>query len=183
MHNPPRAAAASDDTIRALPEPDLPNDPWGMQEFTWWLVLCEHVPESPLSALADELYLSEEFLEGIPRLFKTRDKSSSTGRPAPGRHPQRASSMTTSDAVAGTVEEIPFYASYSYEDLIGACRRGGTRTAHKPGGQGDLVGRGARSTRRSSGATPTSSGRLLCGSSVLASSRGSRSVTPSTTAT
>jgi len=83
----------------------------------------------------------------------------------------------------GTVEEIPFYASYSYEDLIGACRRGGTRTAHKPGGQGDLVGRGARSTRRSSGATPTSSGRLLCGSSVLASSRGSRSVTPSTTAT
>ncbi len=58
-------AAASNDAIRALLEPHLSDDPWGMQEFTWWLLHREHVPESPLATLADELYLSEEFLDRI----------------------------------------------------------------------------------------------------------------------
>ncbi len=31
------AAAASNDRIRQLLDPHFPGDPWGIQEFTWWL--------------------------------------------------------------------------------------------------------------------------------------------------
>jgi hypothetical protein len=31
------AAAASNDQIRQLLDPHFPGDPWGIQEFTWWL--------------------------------------------------------------------------------------------------------------------------------------------------
>ena len=56
-----RYAVASNDRIRQLLDPHFPGDPWGMQEFTWWLLHRVAVPQTPLKPLAEELYLTEEF--------------------------------------------------------------------------------------------------------------------------
>jgi hypothetical protein len=37
------AAAASNDRIRQLLDPHFPGDPWGVQEFAWWLT--HHIPD------------------------------------------------------------------------------------------------------------------------------------------
>jgi hypothetical protein len=51
------AATASNDRIRQLLDPYFPGDPWGIQEFTWWLV---HQHMEPLRAagpgIADDAY-------------------------------------------------------------------------------------------------------------------------------
>ena len=49
------AAAASNDRIRQLLDPYFPGDPWGIQEFTWWLI---HQNLAPLPApdAADHAY-------------------------------------------------------------------------------------------------------------------------------
>jgi len=115
-------AVASNDTIRALLEPYLPGDPWGMQEFTWWLLHREHVPESPLSALADELYLSEEFLERILRLLNDKGQVVFYGPPGTGKTFAARKLAGYIARGGGTVEKIQFHASYSYEDLIEGYR-------------------------------------------------------------
>src|SRR5207247_7688039 len=68
-------ALAANDRIRQLLDLYFPGDPWGIQDFSWWLLHRESPPEAPLSPeasleeLADELYLTEEFLTRAERLL------------------------------------------------------------------------------------------------------------------
>ena len=43
----------ANDRIRAALEPHFPDDPWGMQEFTWWLLQTPPT-RTPLDRLARE---------------------------------------------------------------------------------------------------------------------------------
>ena len=115
-------AATSNDAIRAMLEPHLLGDPWGMQEFGWWLLYREHVPESPLAALTDELYLSEEFLERILRLLDDKGQVVFYGPPGTGKTFAARKLAGHIARGGGTVEKIQFHASYSYEDLIEGYR-------------------------------------------------------------
>jgi hypothetical protein len=51
------AAAASNDRIRQLLDPHFPGDPWGIQEFTWWLTHQDLAPlRVPGPGTADDAY-------------------------------------------------------------------------------------------------------------------------------
>lgn len=116
------AAIASNDALRALLEPHFPGNPWLMQEFSWWLLHREHVPDAPLATLAEELYLGEDFLARVLRLLDDKGQVIFYGPPGTGKtHAARK----LADHIArggGTVEKIQFHASYSYEDLIEGYR-------------------------------------------------------------
>jgi MoxR-like ATPase len=116
------AAAAANDAIRERLEPYLPGDPWGMQEFAWWLLHRERVPPAPLAALADELYLTVAFLERIVRLLDDKGQVVFYGPPGTGK---TFVARKLSEYIArggGTVEKIQFHPSYAYEDFVEGYR-------------------------------------------------------------
>ena len=78
-------AVASNDRIRQILDPHFPGDPWGIQEFTWWLLHRERVPDAPLQALAEDLYLTEEFLERTMRLLEDKGQVVFYGPPGTGK--------------------------------------------------------------------------------------------------
>ncbi len=116
------AAAATNDAIRDLLEPHLPGDPWGMQEFTWWLMHREHVPEEPLAALADDLYLSEDFLARIVGLLADKGQVVFYGPPGTGKTFVARKLAGHIARGGGTVEKVQFHPSYAYEDFIEGYR-------------------------------------------------------------
>ena len=120
--SPAEAAAAANDTIRARLEPHLPDDPWGMQEFTWWLLHREHVPETPLATLADEMYLSEDFLSRILRLLADKGQVVFYGPPGTGKTFVARKLAGHIARGGGTVEKVQFHPSYAYEDFIEGYR-------------------------------------------------------------
>ena len=75
-------ALAANDRIRQLLEPYFPGDPWGMQEFSWWLLHRASDRKASLEELADELYLSEEFLARALRLLDDKGQVVFYGTPA-----------------------------------------------------------------------------------------------------
>jgi hypothetical protein len=52
---PGAAATASNDRIRQLLDPYFPGDPWGIQEFTWWLI-HQNLAPLPAAGTADHAY-------------------------------------------------------------------------------------------------------------------------------
>jgi 5-methylcytosine-specific restriction protein B len=106
-------ALASNDQIRQLLDPYFPGDPWGVQEFAWWL-LHRPGPEPPsLKALANELYLTEEFLGRALRLLDDKGQVVFYGPPGTGKTYvalQLAGYVARDD---GTVEIVQFHPSYA----------------------------------------------------------------------
>jgi 5-methylcytosine-specific restriction protein B len=119
---PGAAAAASNDRIRELLEPYLPGDPWGMQEFTWWLLHRVRVRPEPLTALADELYLTETFLARILRLLDDKGQVVFYGPPGTGKTYVARRLAGHIARGGGTVEKVQFHPSYAYEDFIEGYR-------------------------------------------------------------
>ncbi len=115
------AAAESNDLIRRRLEPYLPDDPWGMQEFSWWL-LHQRPPEAPLRDLADRLYLSEEFLSRILRLLDDRGQVVFYGPPGTGKTFVAREFAGHIARGGGTVEKVQFHPSYAYEDFVEGYR-------------------------------------------------------------
>ena len=119
---PGAAAAAANDLIRERLEPYLPGDPWGMQEFSWWLLHRERVPERSLKALAGELYLSEEFLARIVRLLDDKGQVVLYGPPGTGKTFVARQLAGYIARGGGTVEKVQFHPSYAYEDFVEGYR-------------------------------------------------------------
>ncbi|WP_454778209.1 AAA family ATPase [Georgenia muralis] len=116
------AAAATNDALRERLEPYFPDDPWGMQEFSWWLLHREHVPQDRVTTLAKELYLSEEFLERILTLLDDKGQVVFYGPPGTGK---TYTARKLADYIArggGTVEKVQFHPSYAYEDFVEGYR-------------------------------------------------------------
>jgi MoxR-like ATPase/predicted RNA-binding protein with PUA-like domain len=120
--SPGEAAAASNDRIRARLDPYFPDDPWGMQEFTWWLLHGDRVPESSLKTLADELYLSEEFLEHVLQLMEDKGQVVFYGPPGTGKTYVGRKLAGFIGRGGGTVEKVQFHPSYAYEDFVEGYR-------------------------------------------------------------
>ena len=95
-------ALAANDRIRQVLDPYFPGDPWGMQDFSWWLLHRESPPEASLEELADELYLTEEFLTRAVRLLADKGQVVFYGPPGTGKTYVAASSPATSPAAATT---------------------------------------------------------------------------------
>lgn len=116
------AATAANDLLRARLEPYFPDDSWGMQEFSWWLLHRERVPVRGLAALADELYLSEEFLDRISRLLDDKGQVVLYGPPGTGKTYVAREMAGFLARGGGTVEIVQFHPSYAYEDFVEGYR-------------------------------------------------------------
>ena len=115
-------AVAANDRIRQLLDPYFPGDPWGVQEFTWWLLHKVGAPEVSLKELADELYLTEEFLAGTLRLLDDKGQVVFYGPPGTGK---TYVALKLADYIARSrdnVEKVQFHPSYAYEDFIEGYR-------------------------------------------------------------
>jgi MoxR-like ATPase len=115
-------ALATNDRIRQVLEPYFPDDPWGVQEFAWWLLHQVSVPEGSLEELADELYLTEEFLDRVLRLLDDKGQVVFYGPPGTGK---TYVARKLADYIAGSrdnVEKVQFHPSYAYEDFIEGYR-------------------------------------------------------------
>ena len=119
---PGAVAVASNDRIRQLLDPHFPVDPWGIQEFTWWLLHREHVPETPLKSLADELYLTEDFLARVLQLLHDKPQVVFYGPPGTGKTYVARELAGYIARGGGTVEKVQFHPSYAYEDFIEGYR-------------------------------------------------------------
>ncbi len=119
---PGAVAVASNDRIRQRLEPHFPGDPWGVQEFTWWLLHRERVPETPLKPLADELYLTEDFLARALRLLDDKGQVVFYGPPGTGKTYVARKLAGYIARGGGTVEKVQFHPSYAYEDFIEGYR-------------------------------------------------------------
>lgn len=115
-------AAASNDSIRQLMDPYFPDDPWGIQEFTWWLLHRERVPEAPLTTLAKELFLTEDFLARILRLLDDKGQAVFYGPPGTGKTYLARKLAGYIARGGGIVEKVQFHPSYAYEDFIEGYR-------------------------------------------------------------
>ncbi|WP_460526580.1 AAA family ATPase [Flindersiella endophytica] len=114
-------AAACNDQIRSRLEPYLPDDPWGVQEFTWWR-LRRRVPEATLKTLAEELYLTEDFLNQTLRLLDDKGQVVFYGPPGTGKTYVARKLAGHIARGGGTVEKVQFHPSYAYEDFVEGYR-------------------------------------------------------------
>jgi MoxR-like ATPase len=119
---PAALAVASNDRIRQRLDPHFPDDPWGIQEFTWWLLHRIHVPEASLKVLADELYLTEDFLARALRLLDDKGQVVFYGPPGTGKTYVARKLARYIARGGGTVEKVQFHPSYAYEDFIEGYR-------------------------------------------------------------
>lgn len=115
-------AARSNDRIRELLNPLFPHDPWGAQEFTWWLLHRERVPEKSLNVLAEDLYVSEEFLGRTLRLLEDKGQVVFYGPPGTGKTYVARELAEHIALGGGTVEKVQFHPSYAYEDFVEGYR-------------------------------------------------------------
>ncbi len=115
-------AVASNDRIRQLLDPHFPGDPWGIQEFTWWMLHRVAVPQTPLKPLAEELYLTEGFLARALQLLDDKGQVVFYGPPGTGKTYVARKLAGYIARGGGTVEKIQFHPSYAYEDFIEGYR-------------------------------------------------------------
>ncbi len=120
--SPAEVAVRTNNTIRRLLEPYFPDDPWGMQAFSWWLLHREHVPESSLAALADEMYLTEDFLAESVELLQDKGQVVFYGPPGTGKTFVARKLAGHLAPGGGIVEKVQFHPSYAYEDFIEGYR-------------------------------------------------------------
>ncbi len=119
---PGAAAAETNDLLRERLGPHFPGDPWGMQEFNWWLLHRDHVPDTPLKNLADELFLPEDFLNRVLRLADDRGQVVFYGPPGTGKTYVARKLAGYIARGGGTVEKVQFHPSYAYEDFVEGYR-------------------------------------------------------------
>jgi MoxR-like ATPase len=130
-------ALATNDRIRQVLDPYFPDDPWGVQEFAWWLLhkdgvglhageasqqVLASVPAGSLEELAEELYLTEEFLARVLRLLDDKGQVVFYGPPGTGK---TYVARKLADYIADSrdnVEKVQFHPSYAYEDFIEGYR-------------------------------------------------------------
>lgn len=110
---PGAAAAETNDRLRERLDPHFPGDPWGMQEFNWWLLHRDHVPDTPLKNLADELFLPEDFLDRVLRLADDRGQVVFYGPPGTGKTYVARKLAGYIARGGGTVEKVQFHPSYA----------------------------------------------------------------------
>nr|WP_276610561.1 AAA family ATPase [Kineococcus siccus] len=115
-------AVRTNETIRRLLEPHFADDSWAMQAFSWWLLHREHVPESSLATLADELYLTEEFLAESVELLEDKGQVVFYGPPGTGKTFVARRLAGHLARGGGLVEKVQFHPSYAYEDFIEGYR-------------------------------------------------------------
>lgn len=111
----------SNDRIRAVLEPHFRDDPWGMQEFTWWLMQAPP-DEDAVGRLARAVTFPPEFVQKVLRLIDHRPQVVFYGPPGTGK---TFFARALADYLArggGTVETVQFHPSYSYEDFIEGYR-------------------------------------------------------------
>jgi hypothetical protein len=111
----------SNDRIRAVLEPHFGDDPWGMQEFTWWLMQTPP-DEDAVGRLARAVTFPPEFVQKVLRLIDHRPQVVFYGPPGTGK---TYFARALADYLArggGTVETVQFHPSYSYEDFIEGYR-------------------------------------------------------------
>lgn len=116
------AAAATNDLIRERLQSYFPNDPWGMQNFTWWLLHRERVPAEPLADLATELYVDEAFLNELLRLLQDKGQIVFYGPPGTGKTYLARKLAGHIARGGGSVEKVQFHPSYAYEDFVEGYR-------------------------------------------------------------
>lgn len=84
----------SNDRLRAALEPHFPEDPWGMQAFSWWLLQQASNEEgsgrstddsSRTAALADEMLYEPGFVEKVLRLLRHKGQIVLYGPPGTGK--------------------------------------------------------------------------------------------------
>ncbi len=111
----------SNDRIRAVLEPHFRDDPWGMQEFTWWLMQTPR-DEDALGRLARAVTFPAEFVQKVLRLIDHRPQVLFYGPPGTGK---TYFARALADYLArggGTIETVQFHPSYSYEDFVEGYR-------------------------------------------------------------
>ncbi len=111
----------SNDRIRAALEPHFPDDPWGMQEFTWWLMQTPPDGDA-VGRLARAVTFPPEFVRKVLRLIDHRPQVVFYGPPGTGK---TYFARKLADYLArggGAVETIQFHPSYSYEDFVEGYR-------------------------------------------------------------
>jgi hypothetical protein len=93
------AAAASNDRIRQLLDAHFPGDPWGIQEFTWWLTHQDLAPlPVPAPDTADHAYTPPPRGGEVPKslVFETDPDKVDRGT---------AAHKDTQDALAGALRD------------------------------------------------------------------------------
>src|SRR5205823_3362266 len=118
---------AANDLLRAALEPHLPNDPWGMMRFLYWLdertlaatpAADRAEVDITLSSLSDELLLQEGFLEDIAELLREKGQVIFYGPPGTGKTfvAQKLAAALAGDE--NRVAIVQFHPSTSYEDFF-----------------------------------------------------------------
>jgi len=111
----------SNDRIRAVLEPHFPDDPWGMQQFSWWLLKEPDDPDA-IDHLARDVTMPREFIEKVLRLIKHKPQLVFYGPPGTSK---TYFANKLADFLArggGSVERVQFHPSYSYEDFVEGYR-------------------------------------------------------------
>jgi MoxR-like ATPase len=107
--------------IRAALESHFPEDPWGMQAFTWW-VLKAPPDVDALDRLARDLTFPRTFVERVLRLIDHKPQLVLYGPPGTGKTFFARALADYLTRGGGTVETVQFHPSYSYEDFVEGYR-------------------------------------------------------------
>lgn len=109
-------AAESNDRLRARTEPLLPDDPWGQMLFLWWLRGW-----TPTASLAEELLLSQDWIDEVEALTQDKPQVIFYGPPGTGKtFVARRLALSWADRENVTI--VQFHPSYAYEDFIQGYR-------------------------------------------------------------
>lgn len=125
-----QVAARTNGALRRVLDPFFPDDPWGVQTFAWWVLHRENVPDDDLQQLADELYLTKEFLDEAEELLADKGQVVFYGPPGTGKTFVARKLAGHIARGGGTVEKVQFHPSYAYEDFVEGYRPRLSSTGH-----------------------------------------------------
>ncbi|HAS08932.1 MAG TPA: hypothetical protein DCS55_00175 [Acidimicrobiaceae bacterium] len=113
----------SNDRIRERLDEFFPDDPWGMQEFSWWLLHLDEAPEDDgIEALAREVTFPRDFIEKTLRLIGHKKQVVFYGPPGTGKTFYARALAKHLARGGGSVDVVQFHPSYSYEDFVEGFR-------------------------------------------------------------
>lgn len=113
----------SNDRIREALDEFFPDDPWGMQEFSWWLLhLDEPGEDDGIDALARDVTFPREFVEKTLRLIQHKRQVVFYGPPGTGKTFYARALAKHLARGGGSVDVVQFHPSYSYEDFVEGFR-------------------------------------------------------------
>ena len=115
----------TNDCLRELLEPHLPNDPWGQMVFLYWLrerQASSVDADGSLAGLAEELLVETDWLEKIVGLLEEKRQVIFQGPPGTGKTYVARRLGKYFQEQGGRAETVQFHPSYSYEDFIEGFR-------------------------------------------------------------